>query len=182
MRAALHGDHNVIESERVSNNDALEALMKRYGRSLGSYFLRRGADPSEIEDLKQDVFASLLKRSDFESIGNIEGYIWRTASNLLVTNSRQRRSRPVLVTGASIEDVPGNIDEMSPERIALGRERYRVFLSSLQHLSERQRTIVILGKFEEFSGPEIAAHLGVSLSLVEKEMRYALRYLKGRLA
>jgi RNA polymerase sigma-70 factor (ECF subfamily) len=182
MRPAAHEDHRVIEGEPVSNNDALEAFMKRYGRAVGSYLLRRGANPGEVEDLRQEVFAALLRRSDLQSIENVEAYLFRTARNLLVTNSRRSLTRPVLVTGEVYEGTPGDTDEMSPERIAVGRERYRLFLAALQELSERQRTIVILGRFEDFHGTEIAAHLGISLSLVEKEMRYALRYLKGRLA
>lgn len=88
MRAALRGDSRVIEGKPIADEDVLAALMDRYGRALGSCLLRRGAAPGEVEDLKQ------LKRSDLNEIDNIEGYLWRTASNLLVSNSRRSMLRP----------------------------------------------------------------------------------------
>jgi RNA polymerase sigma-70 factor (ECF subfamily) len=172
----------VIRGKPIADEDVLAALMERYGRALGSYLLRRGAAPGDVEDLKQEVFAGLAKRSDLHRIENIEGYLWRTARNLLVSQARRAMLRPVLVSSEAYEGLSGDLDELSPERIALARERYRLFLAALEDLTVRQRTIVVLGKFEEFSGNAIAAHLGISLSLVEKEMRHALRFLKERLS
>ena len=48
-------------------------------------------------------------------------------------------------------------------------------------LPERARNIFVLNRFEELSGREIAIRLGISQSLVEKEMIKAIAYLRGRL-
>ncbi|MXP41142.1 sigma-70 family RNA polymerase sigma factor [Altererythrobacter soli] len=171
-----------MDGEPQSTDDAVSALVDRYGRAIGSFLLRRGADPCEVEDMKQEIFAALVRRSDVHTIDNIEGYLFRTANNILVDRSRRALRRPVLVTGETFDGIPAAVDEISPERIALGRERYRLFVDTLQEMPERQRTIIVLSRIEEFSGREIALQLGISLSLVEKEMHNGLKFLKARLS
>lgn len=160
--------------------DAIEAIAARYGPAISAYFSRRIVDATEVEDLTQEVFLSLVRRGEVEGVENIERYIFRSAANLLRERYRRARRRPdVSADGSATSD--RLVEEISPERAMLGAEAWQLFMTGLHELPERARTIFILNRFEELSGREIAIRLGVSQSLVEKDMIKAIAYLRGRL-
>lgn len=162
------------------DEDAIRAIAARYGRAISAYFSRRIADRSEVEDMTQELFVSLVRRGELDDIEDMERYIFRSAANLMRMRARTAAHRPdIRPDGAATSD--RLIEEISPERAMLGAEAWQTFVSSLHELPERARTIFILNRFEELSGREIAAQLGVSVSLVEKEMIKAVKFLRGRL-
>ena len=54
-------------------------------------------------------------------------------------------------------------------------------VAELERLNPRQAAVVVQRFFGGFTLPEIAEHLGVSLSTVEKDWRLARAWLRGRL-
>jgi RNA polymerase sigma factor (sigma-70 family) len=171
----------MIEKRWASDDAAVAQLAGRYKNAISAYFRRRVRDPAEVEDLTQDVFMSLSRRAEIETIENVEGYIFQVAANLLRIKARTQKRRPAIIHEGTADPNGRLVDEISPERVLLGRERWECFIDALHELPERARTIFILNRFEEMSGREIALRLGVSVSLVEKDMIKAIAHLKGRL-
>ena len=168
-------------SERLPTADARQVadLSARYAEAVRRYFSRPGA--SDIEDLTQEVFIRLLRRARLGDIENIEGYLFQIAANLLRERGRRRLRRRRDVQQPLDDDFAETYDDMSPERILLGREAYDLMVRSLQELPERARTVFILNRFEDLTGVEIARRLGVAVSTVEKDMMRAIAHLRARL-
>ena len=171
-----------MTAKQSQDDQVLIALADRYSPPLRAYFSRRIADRGEVEDLTQEVFLSLLRRGQLNTIDNVEGYLFRIAANLLRLRARSSGRRPEVELEGYPDTGGRMVNELSPERMALGREAYQTLVQALQELPERARTIFVLNRFEELSGREIALRLGVSISLVEKEMAKAIAHLRGRLA
>jgi RNA polymerase sigma-70 factor (ECF subfamily) len=74
------------------------------------------------------------------------------------------------------------VDEISPEREAIGRDNYVRFVEALEELPERPRMVFVLNRFEEMTGREIAAMLGISQRQVEKDISRVLTLLRERLS
>jgi RNA polymerase sigma-70 factor (ECF subfamily) len=165
-----------------ADQEAVAALAERYRPAVLAYFSRRVRDRGEAEDLTQEVFVSLVRRAELETIDNIEGYIFRIAANLLGMRSRTAGRRPAISAEGYDDPARQPVDELSPERFAIGHQSWEIFVQALQELPERTRTIFVLNRFEELSGREIAIRLGVSVSLVEKDMIKAIAYLRGRVS
>lgn len=146
-----------------------------------AFFSRRIGDRNDVEDMTQDVFASLSRRAELDTIDNAERYIFQIAANLLRDRFRRSRIRPMIESEGYADPNHLLIDEISPERELLGREAYSVFIDALQELPERVRTVFVLNRFEEMPGREIAAALGVSQRLVEKDISRVLKLLRERL-
>lgn len=159
----------------------IAALSVRYGDAVRRYFNRRLGGGAESEDLTQEVFVRLLRRARLDQIDNIEGYLFHTAANLLRERSRQRIRRRMDAQAPIEDDFDDAFDELSPERILLGRETYRRMVEALQELPERVRTVFVLNRFEDMAGAQIARHLGVGVSTVEKDMMRAVAHLRARL-
>lgn len=161
----------------------LEQLADDYGAPVRAYFRRRATNPADVEDLAQEVFARLLRRADLGAIDNIQGYIFQTAANVLRRHYERDQRRGAMAPGAFAEldeDVVRGDEDFSPERILLGREAYGRLLSGLRALPERARTIFVLNRYEQLPAREIAKRMGISVSLVEKEMMRAVAFLRDR--
>jgi RNA polymerase sigma-70 factor (ECF subfamily) len=143
--------------------------------ALRRYFRRRAA-PHEVEDLVQDVFMRLQGRQDPTAIEDIDRYVFVVAANVLARRYRAE-SRRSQVQEADAEDYE---EQISPERVLLGREQLNAALAVLQKLPPRTRQIFILHRFEDMTYPRIALSLGISKSAVEKHMIRALKALHGR--
>lgn len=156
-------------------------LSARYADAIRRYFSRRLAGAGDVEDLTQEVFLRLLRRARLGDIDNVEGYIFQIAANLLRERGRHRIRRRLDEEQAFDDDYADAYDELSPERILLGKEAYRLMVQALQELPERARTVFVLNRFEEMTGVQIAQRLGVAVSTVEKDMMRAVAYLRTRL-
>lgn len=154
--------------------DELRAWMLQYGPALRNYFLRR-AQPSDAEDLVQDVFVALQARGAAGAIENVEGYLFRTAANVLT-----RRRKKVTWAWGSQEDLDQAedlVDELSPERILISRQALALVLAGLDQLPPRTAQAFFLYRFEHMSQEAVAKRMGVSVKAVEKFLRKALLQL-----
>jgi len=171
----------VTQPDHAPDESAIVALSSRYRSAIMAFFSRRIGDRNDVEDMTQDVFVSLSRRAELDTIDNPERYIFQIAANLLRDRFRLSRIRPVIESEGYADPNHRLIDEISPERELLGREAYAAFTDMLQELPERVRMVFVLNRFEEMPGREIAAALGVSQRLVEKDISRVLKLLRERL-
>jgi RNA polymerase sigma factor (sigma-70 family) len=142
-----------------SSEPEFRAWMGQYGPGLRRYFQRR-TDPTEADDLVQEVFLAMHRRVERDPIDNVQGYLFRVAAGVL----SKRRGRTGGGELAELEQA----DDLSPERRLIGRQALDHFIGSLQALPPRARQAFTLHRFEEMSYAAIAAHMGVSVSAVEQ--------------
>ena len=155
-------------------DDDLRAWMIEYGPALRRYFVRR-ANTADAEDLVQDVFVLLQARESGAAIENVEGYLFRTAANVLARRYGQGRWR--WGSQVPLEHVRGLADELSPERILMGKETLERVLRGLDDLPPRAAQAFFLYRFEHLSQEAVARRMGVSIKAVEKFVRRAVRQL-----
>ena len=166
-----HGSPSV-QAEPVG--DDLGAWMLQHGPALRRYFMRR-ANSADADDLVQDVFVRLQARESGAAIENVEGYLFRTAANVLARRYQQGRWR--WGSQVPLEHVPDLADDLSPERILMGKQALERVLRSLDDLPPRAAQAFILFRFEHLSQEAVARRMGVSVKAVEKFVRRAVRQL-----
>jgi RNA polymerase sigma-70 factor (ECF subfamily) len=147
----------------ISGGGDLHALALQYGPALRRYFARRAA-AADIDDLVQEVFLSLQSRGETSDIENVEGYLFRTAANVL--GQRRRRSTWSWGRQEEIDDANGPADELSPERILIGREDFDALLVALRELPPRSRLAFMLFRVERLPQEDIARRMGISARAV----------------
>lgn len=148
----------------------LSAWMTTYGPGLRRFFRRRVAD-ADVDDLVQDVFVRLQGARSGAPIENVEGYLFTTARNVLISQYRLRAARPVP------EEWPEGferIDTISPERIAIGRQEYLRVLDAIVSLPPRAREAFQLHRFEHLTYQAIAQRMGISKESVKELMHRAI--------
>ena len=143
---------------------------------LTRYFRRRVGNLAEIEDLVQDVFARIVARDSSEPVEHLGGYVLKTASSVFADWVRRRSSHAANLH-VSFEPGLHGEGEVDPERIVGGKEELQAATMVLLRLPERTRTVFILRRLEGHRFQDIAAHLGISVSAVEKHMVRAIHQL-----
>lgn len=151
----------------------LPALVAHYGPALRRYFYRK-VPPAEVEDLVQTVFLNMHRRASAEPLESVERYLFRVAAHVLARRHRDAPARAALRLDEALEP----IEDLSPERILIGRQALGRLREALAELPPKTREAFILHRYEEMTYAAIAARLHISVSGVEKLIIRALRQLR----
>lgn len=157
----------------------LESLFRRHVRELRSC-VRRRVGVQEAEDVVQETYLHLLKRSDPDSLREPRAYLFRSALNLSTDTWRNAQARQTTTDGDAeferlIDPAPG------PEALADGTLQLRRFLAALDELPEACRHALVLNKFEGRTHDKIAIQLGISTKTVRRHIARALAHCGARL-
>jgi RNA polymerase sigma-70 factor (ECF subfamily) len=150
------------------------AWIVEYGPALRRYFLRR-AKAADVDDLVQEVFLMMQARGAGAQIQNMEGYLFRTAANVL--GMRRRRATWAWGQQEDVEEVPGFADELSPARVLIGKETLDRMMTALRELPPRCAHAFILYRFEQLPQEVIARRMGIKVKAVEALVQRAARRL-----
>lgn len=160
--------------------DALAELAASYRVPLMNYFRQRVNSHEDAEELTQEVFVRLLRRSNLADIKHLEGFAFTTAANLLKDYYRAAaRSGRTVTNDDQLHQLPSQ--NAQPEKITEDRQQLGVLLKALEELPPRCRTVFIMHRFENMPHSEIARRQNISVSAVEKHIANAVLALRKKL-
>ena len=148
----------------MPGDENLRAWVLQYGPALRRYFLRR-ATPADVDDLVQEVFLLMQSRGATSEIDNVQGYLFRTAANVL--GQRRRRASWAWGRQEDPDEVDGLADDISPERILIGKEAYDAMMAALRDLPPRCALAFMLFRVEQLPQEDIARRMGISVRAVQ---------------
>jgi len=145
-------------------------------------------NPSEAEDVVQEAYVRMLTMPAGHAVlRNAKAFLFTVASNLAVDTvrreQRQKRLFPTIneTSTASEGDV---LEVICPRRSTEDQVdasmRLSCVLDALDDLPATCRRAFTLHKLEELSYAEVAAEMGVTVSMVEKHLSRALQHLRNR--
>ncbi|WP_257547154.1 RNA polymerase sigma factor [Sphingopyxis sp. DBS4] len=136
------------------------------------HFFRRKVGREEAPDLVQEAFTCVLRSGAFERLENPQGYLTRTAQNLLINRARTwRRKKCMLYPLDEARDAPIHPRQ---EWGIEARELRAAYRRALLALPLRTRRIFLMHRLKGMSYREIAEQLGVGEKGVEYHMMRAL--------
>ncbi|WP_458372623.1 RNA polymerase sigma factor [Pseudomonas veronii] len=147
------------------------------------YFLRKRTDnASDAADMTQDVFTQWLDYRDRAKVEQPRAFLFQMARNLLRDHWRRQKVRQAVHADQVERDAEPVIDEPNPPMAAaLRQQRLEQLKEVLAELSPRRREALMLHRFEGLSQAQIAERMGISTSMVEKHIAFALLHCKRRL-
>ena len=150
-------------------------LGRRYRPALMAFFVRRIRNPSEAEDLTQEVLMRLIELAD-DQISQPDAYIFRIASNLVRDRHRRLTVREAWRADYTYREC-STADYVDPLRLLEGREAVGRVSDALAELPQRTREIFMLFRLERMRKREIADGFGISVSAVDKHIIKATAFL-----
>ncbi|NMB75897.1 MAG: sigma-70 family RNA polymerase sigma factor [Myxococcales bacterium] len=173
-------DATLVARTAAGDDEAFRMLVERHHRAIFRLAYRHLGSVADAEDVTQDTFHRLFEAARrYRPERPLRAYLFTIAARLcLKRNKRHDRSRTVPVAPAAIEASPGPSAGASPEEALWQKEREAAIRSALDELPADQRLALILLRYEEMSGEEIARVLDRSPAAVHSLLYRA----RGRMA
>ena len=158
----------------------LKGLFLKHADTLRGYLARKVRDPQLAADLVQESFLRLAEKPAGERIDNSQGYLYRTASNLLIDHIRQEARRKTdSVPHEALAEIEDEVAGLEAQ--AMAQQQRQALKQALAELPERTQQIFRLNRIEGMTHAQVAQHLDISDSSVQKHLAKALAYVMQRL-
>jgi RNA polymerase sigma factor (sigma-70 family) len=180
-----------VATERMTGETDRQvyAVLERERPRLRNWIRRQLADPSEVEDVLQDVFFELVQVDRLLSpIEDVGAWLYRVARNRITDLFRKKRPEAladqVIASHAgealALEDLLPS-PEASPEALYARGILIEELADSLEALPAEQREVFLAHEIEGLSFREISALTGTSVNTLLSRKRYAVLQLRQRL-
>ncbi|MCS1407807.1 MAG: ECF RNA polymerase sigma-E factor [Verrucomicrobia subdivision 3 bacterium] len=184
------GDAALMLKVQEGDFASFEALVNRYKQPVVNVVARIIRDPTEAEDLAQNVFLQVYKAADrYKVTAKFSTWLFTIARNLSLNELRRRSRHPATSLDASPEwvDDESSGRQFKDEAISsasddlLQAELMEKIDEVLGELPVNQRTAIVLLKEKGLSYEDIAGILGCSVSAVKSLIHRGRETIKSRL-
>jgi RNA polymerase sigma-70 factor (ECF subfamily) len=170
---------------------AFEELVELYQHRLVAVMNHLVSNAAEAEDLAQEVFLRVYRsRKKYRPRSKFSTWLFTIANNLALNALRSRQRKPVvpLPTQESGPLGPRPAEQIVRDRGSGPMQRMQrqelaaIVREALEGLNERQRTAVVLNKFEDMNYAEIAVVMKLTPKAVKSLLSRARMNLRAALS
>jgi RNA polymerase sigma-70 factor (ECF subfamily) len=181
-------EEKLIRAGQRGDEQAVEALFRRYHRPLFQTALRVLGNTEDAEDALQDGLLSAyrnLKR--FEGRSQFSTWLTRIVINAALMRRRSAKARPAVSLDETPreEELPASErfadDGPTPEQVFESTEIREMISENLDELSPLLRTAFVLREVQGYSTGEAAKKLGVTENTLKARLWRARQQLAERL-
>jgi RNA polymerase sigma-70 factor, ECF subfamily len=182
-------DAEIMLRVREGDDAGFNFLIEKYRKPIVNFMYRMVHNQAVAEELAQDVFLRVYRsRETYRAEAKFTTWLYRIATNLGVNHARDTKhersaqtiylDQPDQETGTTpdvADSRPGAEDELVRD------ERMRAIRKHVMALPERQRTAVLMHKYQGLDYKEIGAVLHLSESATKSLLFRAYQTLRERL-
>lgn len=170
-------DNAIMLKVKAGDLDRMGLLFQRYHRQLYGFLFHMTYQREAAEDMVQQVFYKMLKyRGNFTGSGEFVHWMYAIARNVLKDQGKRKK---LSMAKDGVEDMadylPGETDvagQLDKKQAAQGLHR------AMARLSDDEREILSLSRFQELRHQEIAQILNISEGAVKVRVHRAMCQLK----
>ncbi len=176
--------------ERIAQGDdaAFQMLVERYQREVYGTIVRMLGDPTEAEDLAQQVFIRVHRAAPrYKPSAQFRTWLFTILRNLVFNESRRRSKSKSIPLISAEEEEGGNhqdwadVDQKNPSDETVDRERMKHINAAIAELPETHRMAVMLKAHQDLSYEEIALVMKISVSATKSILFRARETLRRKL-
>ena len=177
------------EHMALERDESITQVVRRERSRLLQFIRRRVPDPSDAEDILQDVFYELVEANRLlMPIDHVTGWLFQVARNRII--DLFRRKKPERLSDASLGvdgDERATLEDLLPSPDASPEARYaqEALLDELElaigELPKEQRDVFVAHELEGRSFKELSAATGINQNTLLSRKRYAILRLRERL-
>jgi len=177
-------ESELIEKVNRDDRTASRTFYENYKDMIYNVCYRMLNNKQDAEDATQDVFVKAFRSvHKFRGNAKISTWLYQIAVNTSLNYTRRKK----LVAWLSLDFLMGKEEylldnsQVRPDLELEKNESEALVQQAIHSLPPRQRTAVILQRYEGFSYKEIAEVMKTSLSAVESLLHHAKDNLTGKL-
>lgn len=168
------GDEALVARARAGDLAALEELFNRYRNQVFSLAYRMTGNPSDAEDLCQEIFLQVMRKvGSFEGRSSFSTWLYRVAMNRSRDYLRRKKRSPELLSHEG--DPPERHDPHTAtsgglESVAIASEAKRLVQDALMELPVSLRAPLVLHELEGMQYHEVASLLKLPVGTVKSRI------------
>lgn len=143
---------------------------------LMQFLQRNWRNPSDITDLRQEVYARVWSAAMRERPQFPKRFVLTTARNLIINRLRDEQIIPIEVI-ADVDALGTAMDAPGADQTVIARDELRRLQDALDQLPPRCREAVVMAHVEGLAGHEIAQRMNISRPTVSVHLAQGLRAL-----
>lgn len=186
---ATMDDAAIMLELRAGNMAGFDYLIQKYRKPIIHFMYRMVHNQAIAEELAQEVFLRVYRsRETYRAEARFSTWLYRIATNLGVNHARdtrhERNASTVYLDQVDAETgTTPDIADATPsaESNILRRERLEAIRQHILALPERQRTAVLMHKYEGLDYKQIGDVLKLSESATKSLLFRAYQTLRGKL-
>ena len=186
---SLLTDAEVMLELKAGNMDAFDVLLAKYRKPIVHFMFRMVHNQAVAEELAQEVFLRVYRsRETYRAEARFSTWLYRIATNLGVNHARDTRHERTASTiyldavDAETGTTPDVADDSpSAESDLLQKERMNAIRQHVMALPERQKTAVLMHKYEGMDYKQIGEVLKLSESATKSLLFRAYQTLREKL-
>jgi RNA polymerase sigma-70 factor (ECF subfamily) len=194
-RAMARGDFSALSDAEVmlelrsGNMAAFDVLLAKYRKQIVHFMFRMVHNQAVAEELAQEVFLRVYRsRETYRAEARFSTWLYRIATNLGVNHARdtrhERTASTVYLDEADSETgTTPDVADMTPSAEAemLRQERMKAIRQHVMALPERQKTAVLMHKYQGMDYRQIGEVLKLSESATKSLLFRAYQTLREKL-
>jgi RNA polymerase sigma-70 factor (ECF subfamily) len=157
----------------AGRNDGLASIYLSC-RGLLARAVRRIVRSHDVEDILQEAFVRSFEAEARTPIRDVRAFLLRTATNLAINHVSRAEYRTTGPIDGLDEAATLDSGAPTPDQIADADQRFLSFCRAIGSLPDQCRRVFVLKKVYGLSQEEIASHVGISTSTVEKHIARGL--------
>ena len=169
----------------TEKNSEISAVVVRERSRLGNFIRKRVGNPTEAEDILQDVFYEFVEEYRLpESIEQASAWLFKVARNRIIDRFRKKKEIALVDTGEEDEywlDLALPSPDAGPEAEYARAMLLDALRQALDELPDAQRVVFVEHELEGRSFKEMSTQSGVALSTLLSRKHAAVLHLRKRL-
>jgi len=183
-------DIELIKLILQGDKDKFRMLVEKYQQMVFRTCMGFVHNKDDADDLTQEVFIQAFQSlQGFKGAASFSTWIYRIAINASLNKVRKSSGYPILqrldtFAGAAKEkevSLPA-YDAADPESILITQEHKEWVKKALDKLPEKQRTAIVLSKYDDLSQKEIAEIMNTTEGAIEALIQRAKKNLRDKLS
>jgi RNA polymerase sigma-70 factor (ECF subfamily) len=183
-------DHELLAAIRDGDEGAFGEIVRRYRNPITNFVYRMIDDYDRSVELAQETFIRIYtSASRYKADYSFSTYIYRIASNLAISELRQRKRRKLVSLFSAFSDEGGEAMELDladegplQDETLIEDERRRAVARAITSLPVKYRAAIVLRDIEGLSYDRIAETLNLSEGTVKSRINRARNLLKEKLS
>ena len=163
--------------EAVKNGDLQQAalLFERYNKRIYNFLARMTIDRALAEDLTQNVFLRVIKyRGSYKDGAKVQSWIYQVARNVFSDHYQTVKNR-----SQNFVDVEKISDHMpDSQEVEAQQERELLLQRSMARLSDEQRELLVLTRFQHMKYEEVAEVMDTTVANIKVKVHRAMIKLR----
>ena len=171
MKVATPEAGQILVRHREGDAGAFRELVSRYRAPVYAYLVRCGVDPSQRDDLFQDIFLKIHRAAHaYDPAQPLHPWLFTIVANTVRTHFRRLRVRRLVQPGPAPEpSTPADSGQQQLE----AEEMAGWLAEAISELSLAQREVVVLACVEDWEQKHIAEALSIPVNTVKTHLRRA---------